>query len=270
MTFLKKNKMIITILSFLLAVCFLFFITLNYYQERMIFFPDKLPVNYKFSFLIPFQERNFRMDDGITLNGLIIQVKNAKGLIFYLHGNAGALNSWGMVAQTYTSLDYDLFILDYRGYGKSEGNIKSEARIYQDLQTVYREIAKEYPEERIVIIGNSLGTGPAAMLASTNHPRMLILQAPYYSFTDLANNLYPYLPKWGLKYAFKTYEFIQKTSVPVFIFHGDRDSIVYYGSSIKLLPFLKPSDRFFTLEGQGHNGINENQEYNETLKRLLD
>jgi alpha-beta hydrolase superfamily lysophospholipase len=236
----------------------------------MIFFPDKLPASYKFQFSVTFSERNFRMEDGITLHGLIFQVKNPKGLIFYLHGNAGALDSWGMIAQTYTGLGYDLFILDYRGYGKSEGNIGSEAQFYQDLQTVYREIAKEYPEERTVIIGNSLGTGPAAMLASMNHPRMLILQAPYYSIADLANKLYPYLPKWGLKYSFKTYEFIKKTSAPVFIFHGDRDEIVYYGSSLKLLPFLKPADKLFTLKGQGHNGINENKEYYDTLKSLLD
>ena len=60
-----------------------------------------------------------------------------------------------------------------------------------------------------------------------------------------------------------------KTSAPVFIFHGDRDEIVYYGSSLKLLPFLKPADKLYTLEGQGHNGINHNQEYYETLKSLL-
>src|SRR5687768_8611465 len=119
MIFLKKNKMIISVLSFLLGLCILFFIMIYNYQERMIFFPDKLPAGYKFSFPTTFSEHNFRMEDGITLNGLIFQVENPKGLIFYLHGNAGALNSWGMMSQTYTSLGYNLFILDYRGYGKS-------------------------------------------------------------------------------------------------------------------------------------------------------
>ena len=99
--------------------------------------------------------------------------------MFYLHGNAGALDTWGDIAKVYTSLGYDIFILDYRGFGKSEGSIYSEEQFYKDVQAAYDVMRKEYPENKIVVEGYSIGTGPATILAATNHPKLLLLQAPY-------------------------------------------------------------------------------------------
>jgi pimeloyl-ACP methyl ester carboxylesterase len=91
-------------------------------------------------------------------------------LIFYLHGNAGSLNTWGEVAKRYTELKYDVFMLDYRGYGKSEGSIHSQKQFHEDIQMAYDEMKKTYKESNIVVLGYSIGTGPAAKLASLNHP----------------------------------------------------------------------------------------------------
>ncbi len=83
----------------------------------------------------------------------------------------------------------------------------------------------------IVILGYSMGTGTAARLAADNHPRQLILQAPYFSMKDMARYYYPMLPSFLLKYTFPTYRNIQRVTVPVTIFHGDNDEVIYYGSS---------------------------------------
>src|SRR5690606_15976768 len=123
-----------------------------------------------------FEEMYIKMEDGIPLHGLLFKTKASRGLIFYLHGNAGSLSSWGEVAKSYTDLHYDVFILDYRGYGKSGGFVNSEQQIFQDVQTAYNEIMKQYPEEKIVVLGYSIGTGPASKLAANNHPKLLILQ----------------------------------------------------------------------------------------------
>lgn len=99
------------------AMCiFLYFI-----QERLLFFPEKLPQNYRFAFTHDFEELKIEMEDEILLNGILFKIQNPKGLIFYLHGNAGSLRTWGEAAKIYTDMSYDLFMLDYRGYGKSEG-----------------------------------------------------------------------------------------------------------------------------------------------------
>jgi pimeloyl-ACP methyl ester carboxylesterase len=199
----------------------------------------------------------------------LFKADTSKGVIFYLHGNAGSLRSWGDVAQTYMDLSYDVFLLDYRGYGKSEGTINSQEQLFEDVQLAYDELKKLYAENKTVVLGYSIGTGPAAKLASDNHPRLLILQAPYYSLLDMIRQNYSILPGFILKYPFETNNYLKDCRMPVIIFHGDADEVIYYGSSLKLKENFKKEDTLIILHNQGHNGITDNEVYKEQLKMLL-
>jgi pimeloyl-ACP methyl ester carboxylesterase len=190
-------------------------------------------------------------------------------LIFYLHGNAGSLASWGEVAKTYTDLNYDVFMLDYRGYGKSEGSITSPSQLFNDVQIAYDELKNDYPENEVIILGYSLGTGPASKLASANNPKLLILQAPYYSLTDMMKHNYYIIPTFILKYKFETHNYLKDCKMPLIIFHGTNDGVIYYGSSLKLQQQFKPQDKLITLNGEGHNGISENPEYLREIEKIL-
>jgi uncharacterized protein len=203
-------------------------------------------------------------------NGLLFKADSSKGLIFYLHGNAGSLSSWGEVAETYTGLNYDVFLLDYRGYGKSEGSISSQEQFFGDLQVVYNELKKKYPEEKIIVLGYSIGTGPASKIASANNPKLLILQAPYFSLTDMMQHTYAIVPTFILKYKFETNEYIKDCKMPVVIFHGNEDEVIYYGSSLKLQEQFKSQDTLITLDGQGHNGMTDNEAYKAELRKILE
>ena len=121
---------------------------LYFVQEKLIFFPEKLEKEYKFGFNETFEELNFKTGDNVLLNGILFKADTSKGLIFYLHGNAGSLKSWGEIARTYTDLNYDLFMLDYRGYGKSEGAISSQDQLFRDIQTVYDNLKTKYDENK--------------------------------------------------------------------------------------------------------------------------
>ena len=103
-------------------------------QEKLIFHPDKLETNFKYNFEGNYEEQFFKMEDGTQLNGLLFKADSSKGLIFYLHGNAGSLETWGEIASNYTNLNYDIFILDYRGFGKSEDVISSESQFFSDIE----------------------------------------------------------------------------------------------------------------------------------------
>jgi alpha-beta hydrolase superfamily lysophospholipase len=258
-------KISVTLSILYISLCGLLFV----FQEKFIFFPEKLDPTYKFSFEQKFEEIYFKTSDDIKLHGLLFNSDNSNGLIFYLHGNAGSLRSWGAAANAYTDLNYDVFMLDYRGYGKSEGSISNEEQIYQDVQTAYNEMKKRYDEEKIVILGYSISTGIAAKIASINSPKLLILQAPYYSLTDLMKQLYPIIPAFLLKYKFATNEYIKDCGMPIVIFHGTHDEVVNYKSSIKLQKLLKPGDKFITLNGQRHNGMTDNPDYRVEIKKLL-
>jgi pimeloyl-ACP methyl ester carboxylesterase len=266
-TIMKKviKILLIIIVSVYLAICAL----LYFFQEKLIFHPEKVDKSFKFEYNQPYEEMNIKTQDNILLNGLLFKADSSKGLIFYLHGNGGTLTTWGNVAKTYTDLNYDVFILDYRGYGKSEGNISSQEQIFKDIQTVYDNLKTRYEESKIIVLGYSIGTGLAAKVASANHPKMLILQAPYISLTDMMRHSFPIFPTFLLKYKFETDKYINDCKMPIVIFHGNKDKIIYYESSLKLKELMKPTDKLIILEGQGHNGMTDNPEYKAELRKLL-
>jgi uncharacterized protein len=255
--------MIFSIL-YIIVCCLLYF-----FQEKLIFFPEKLDKEFNFNFDQKFEEINLKSKDNVTLNGLLFKADASKGVIFYLHGNAGSLRSWGEVAKTYTDLNYDLFIIDYRGYGKSEGEIKNQLSLYQDMQLFYDFLKSKYNESKIIVLGYSLGTGLATKIASENNPKLLILQAPYFSFKDMMKHYFPVIPTFILKYKFPTNKYIANCKMPVVIFHGDCDEVIPYQFSIKLQALTKKSDTLITLKGELHNGITDNPDYRTELKKLL-
>jgi len=261
---LKWSLGIIAVLY--IAVCIFFYSK----QDDILFIPTKLAADYKYSFPGKYEVRTIKTSDGLALEGILFKADSSKGLILYLHGNAGALNTWGEIADVYTSLGYDLFIPDYRGYGKNPGKIHSEKDIFDDAQSAYNAMKADYPEDKIIVLGYSIGTGPAAMLAANNSPKMLILQAPYYSMADMMKREYGFLPTFMLKYPLATCDYVQRTKAPVVIFHGDQDEVLYYGSSVKLEKHFKPGDRLITLKGQGHNGFTHNPEYLAQLGKILE
>ena len=263
------KKVLMIILKLILVLFIIIPVLLFLFQEKLIFYPQKLDKNYQFGFDQKFEEINVRTIDGITLNGLLFRADSSKGLIFYLHGNAGSLSSWGEVARTYTDLNYDVFILDYRGYGKSEGSISGQGQLFQDIQTVYDELKNKYNEDSIIVLGYSLGAGLASKIACTNNPRLLILQAPFYSLTDMMRHTFPIIPTFILKYKLKTNEFIKNCKMPIVIFHGNQDEVIYYGSSLKLKELFKEKDTLITLNGQGHNGMTDNRDYIIEIQKIL-
>lgn len=236
---------------------------------KMIFPGAKLSDNYKFNFPDKFNEVTVKAKDSTNLSAVLFKADSSKGVILYLHGNTGALNKWGKIAETYTSLNYDLFMLDYRGYGKSQGQITSEEQLYSDVQDAYNYLKTLYPENKIIILGYSIGTGPAAMLAANNHPKELILQAPYYSLPDAIHHLRASWDTTTLAFHFNTYKFLPRVASPIVIFHGDADQMFYYGSSEKLKTFFKRGDKLITLKGAGHLDMDKNQDYLIALKAIL-
>ena len=98
------KKQILKILKIVVITYIIICGLLYFFQEKLIFFPEKLSKEYKFDFNRNFEEINIKTKDNITLNGVLFKSDSSKGLIFYLHGNAGSLRSWGEVSETYTKL----------------------------------------------------------------------------------------------------------------------------------------------------------------------
>jgi len=151
--------------------------------------------------------------------------------------------------------------------------LPTEKQLYSDVQDAYDNFKTAYKEDNIIVFGYSFGTAPAAMLAAYNNPKMLILQAPYYSGDEAVKNNYPFfysiIPSFLLKYKLKTFQFVEKTKVRIAIFHGNKDSTFNISQSYKLEKLFKPRDELIVLNKQGHNGFTENPEYLKELARVL-
>src|SRR6267378_4894014 len=125
-------------------------------QEKLIFFPEPLPAD--FPLAIPDVEQVLIRVDGATLLALHLKLPRPKGVVFFLHGNAGNLADWFVDTPLYRSANFDLFMIDYRGYGKSSGRIESEEQLHADVRKAWDIVAPLYAGKRIVIYGRSLGT----------------------------------------------------------------------------------------------------------------
>ena len=270
MEIIKTLKFLIIILLVFFAVIYVLIVSYVYCnQVEMVFQSSKLSKDYKFDYVQHFEELNIKSFDGVVLNGLLFKSEHSKGLVFYLHGNAGTLETWGKIAKIYTDLGYDIFILDYRSFGKSEGEIENEEQLNKDISIVYKALISKYSENKIIIAGYSIGSGPATILASQNKPKALILQSPYYSFTELSSSRVPFFPDFMKKFSFETHDYLPKIKVPIYIFHGMEDKLIPFENSIRLKKILKFNGHFYLLPNQEHIGMNENDDFQKQLKIIL-
>lgn len=264
------NTLKIILLTFL-GLYLAFGLLVYLLQERIIFLPEKLPLDYEFSFKEDFDEHFITMSDGAEINALHFKQSESKGLIVYFHGNAGSLARWGEVVGPFVELGYEVFIVDYRGYGKSSGK-KSQKSMLSDADSIYKYALQLESEERIILFGRSIGSSFASYLAGKNNPSKLILETPFYSLKDVARDMLPIFPtSFLLRYNFKNHKSLKTCTSPIYIFHGTDDEVVAYASGRKLFESIPTGQaQFFTIEGGHHNDLSLFPSYWETMKEVLE
>ena len=242
-------------LKILIALYAIACVALFAIQDRFIFNPYPVDENYRFGIG---KEVEIDLGDGYSMNNLFIEqndLNKTKGVILYLHGNRGNINFGIYQTRSMRGLGYDLFIPDYRSYGKTEGKIQSEKQLYSDIQKAYDYLKQSYDESQIILVGYSLGTGMASYLASTNKPKELILVAPFTSLTDIKNKYLWFFPDFLLKFKLPVKKFLQKVECPVTIVHGTEDRIVDYAFSEELFNAFRQKVKLITVHRESHRGI---------------
>lgn len=267
----RKRKPIFKKVLFAAVLLYLMLITiLTVFQEKLIFLPTVLDSNHVFTFEKPFQEIDFIANDGARLNGLHFRVDNPKGVVLYFHGNSGDLQRWGQVASDFTKYNYDVVVMDYRGFGKSTGK-RTEKKMYADAEIFYDYVTQHFAEVNIVVYGRSLGSTFATYIAAKNKPSKLLLETPFYSLSSVAKKRFPIAPvKSVLRFHFPSHTYMQDVACPVFIIHGTDDNIVPYHSAKQLYEVIThPQKEFYTIEGGGHKNLPTYTDYWEVMDKLF-
>lgn len=192
--------------------------------------------------------------DGETLDAWFVPAQPSRGVVLFLHGNAGNLSHRIDSIAMFHRLGYSVLIFDYRGYGRSSGK-PSEAGLYQDAQTAWDHLARTrgIAPGRIVLFGESLGGALAARLAARETPGALVLASSFTSAPQLAADLYPWLPvKWLLRLRYDTLAALSQVRCPVLVAHSPDDEIVPFRHGQALFDAAPQPKVLLTLAG-GHN-----------------
>lgn len=245
-------------------------VALYFLQDKFIFHPKKLPADYKYKFDIPFREIDLPVTDKKNLSIVQFTLPDSvrKGIVLYFHGNRQNINRYAQYATNFTRNGYEVWMMDYPGYGKSTGK-RTEQILYDDALILYKMAISKVSVEHIIIYGKSLGTGIAAQLASVRDCKRLILETPYYSMGALAKNyffMYPVMPM--TKYALSTYQHFDYIKAPVTIFHGTRDAVIPYKQA-RWLAEKKAGTELITLEKGQHNNLPGFPLFQQKLDSLL-
>ena len=220
-------------------------------QEKFIFKPEKLPKDFTYKYDVPFKELFFDVETNVTINGLHFYCNKPNGLILYLHGNTRSIKGWAKYAKDFYRYNYDVVLVDYRGFGKSTGK-RSEKKIINDMQFVYDTLSVQYNENHILVYGRSIGSGFATKIAAENKPRYLILESPYYSLIKVAERFVPFLPnKLLLRYHLRT------------------DWLIPIRHSEKLQKLNPHKITLIRIRGGGHNNLPSFYEYHNFLRDIL-
>ena len=203
-----------------------------------------------------FEDISFKATDGVALHGWFVTGGGDTTLVWF-HGNGGNISHRvGNIRELVERLGVNVFIFDYRGYGRSEGT-PSEEGTYLDAEAAIAHLRSrdDVDPQKLIYFGRSLGCAVAAEMAIMHPPRALICESGFTSVRAMATKVYPFLP--GLQFLvttkYDTLEKIARVGVPVMVLHGDRDEIVPFSMSKELYDAVKGPKRFYTIEDAGHN-----------------
>lgn len=245
---MKINSLVIIVLIFLFFIAYF-----RYIERRSIYFPMK-----KIEFTpqkvgLVYKDVFFNTEDGVVLNGWFIPAKAAKVTTLFLHGNAGNISHRFEKIQIFHDLNLNVFIFDYRGYGKSSGS-PSEIGIYRDAKAAYDYlISKEdIGKDEIILFGESLGGSVAIDLASKEEVKAIIVESTFSSAKEMARRIYPFIPKFFITSNFDSAKKIKGIHAPKLIIHSVDDEIVPFDLGQKLFEAAPPPKVFLKIRG-GHN-----------------
>ena len=265
------KKRIFTWLKIIIIVYCLIGLVIYYFQDKLLFHPEIVSRDSTYKFTAPFRELNIPYSVNANMN--IIQFTTAdtpaKGVVLYFHGNKRNISRYADYAPNFTKHGYEVWMIDYPGYGKSTG-VFSEQMLYDWGITFYTLARARYKPEQIILYGKSLGTGIAAYVATRHDSKRIILETPYYSLPSLLGEYAPVYPVGKMvQYKIPTWKYLQNIIAPVTIFHGTDDGVIRFRNCKRLKPYLKKEDEFITLEGGSHNDLSSFSLYQHKLDSLL-
>ncbi len=240
-------------------------------ESRFLYFPirqyEALPADYG----LASEPLELVSAGGVRLRGWWIHGQG-RVVLLYFHGNGGNISHrLERTRMLVDGLGLDVVLVDYRGYGASEGR-PDEAGLYADGEAMYEAAgARGFPPDRIVLFGESLGCAVAIETALRRPSRALILEAPFLSVRRMARSVFPLFPAFLLRTRFDNEAKITRVSIPKLIAGSDADDVVPFSQTRRLFEKAVEPKTFYLIRGALHNNtyIVGGKEYLEAWRKFL-
>jgi fermentation-respiration switch protein FrsA (DUF1100 family) len=244
-------------------------------EDRFIFHPDHVTDRDPSHIGLRFEDVFFTTQDGLRLHGWFIPHQEARATLIWFHGNAGNISDRLLnIKLLHDRIATNIFIFDYRGYGRSEGTI-SEKGTYLDGAAAMKYLLgrDDAAARRLILFGRSLGAAVAAEMAIQFNSLGLILESPFVSIREMARAIFPSLPiAWLLRTRFDTMEKVRLVKTPILVLHGDRDATVPFSQGKKVFEVASQPKKFYRIVGATHNDtfVVGGEEYYGALREFIE
>lgn len=271
---MKLLQRMLTSLIFILVTCWLLLVVLIYgFQSKFIYYPHKSITITPASVNLAYEDIYIQSDNNTSIHGWFIPHKNARATLLFFHGNAGNISHRLDSLKIFHDLGLSVFIIDYQGYGQSEG-VPSEQGTYRDAQAAWNYLItqRNLKPADIIIFGRSLGAAVAIWLAHKNTPTSLIIESAFTSIIDMGKHIYPYLPvQWLARIHYPNIDRIAAVNCPILVMHSGDDEIIPYTFGQQLFQAASVPKDFFQMSG-GHNDgfLTTGNTYIEALNSFID
>ena len=229
-----------------------------YFQHpMMIFYPMRDVHQAPSDWGMNYDDVILKTSDDIQLHGWYIPRHESKQVILFFHGNAGNISHRRDSIEIFHRLGLNVFIIDYRGYGKSQGK-PGEQGLHLDAKAAWQFLIEEkgFAADNIIIFGRSLGGAVAARLASEVSAHGLILESTFSSAKDFARSVFTVLSRLVyLRYNFNVTDNIQRVNYPVLVLHSPNDEIMPFKLGEKVYQSAHQPKRFVKMKGDHNYGF---------------
>jgi fermentation-respiration switch protein FrsA (DUF1100 family) len=244
----------------LVVACGAGFFGLRWFEKAATFHPVRYAPGPSWNMPQGCEDVWFQTADGLRLHGWFINSRadKAAGTVIYFHGNGGNLSHVGWIGARLAASGFDVLLFDYRGYGRSAGDVADERAIYIDADAAYDYVVRERgaKPEKLALYGQSLGTTAVVDLASRLKVGAIILESGLSSASDMASAMLPWMPRWLHALGRNRFESVRKLGnvyCPVMVTHGDPDNTISTEQGRALYAAAHDPKRLMIIEGAGHN-----------------
>ena len=256
---LSRERLIAVCVAFVFLGSFLF-LALRWFEHAVTFHPVRYDDHTGWKQPTGAQDVWLKSTDGVRLHGWLFEAREQPAFvtIIYFHGNGGNISNVGWVGERLSSRGFDVLLLDYRGYGRSEGDVDGETGLYADADAGYEYVTKTrgiHPSN-VVLYGQSLGTAVAVDLASRQESAAVILESGFSSASDLAATVLPFLPRrlhFLAKNRFESTRKLASVRCPILIAHGDPDLTIPTEHGRLLFAAANEPKKLLLFPGAEHN-----------------